>query len=100
MSKIKNKCDFCNKPAIYDGKTKMGPWAYMCSEHFEQYGVKLKSLYTELGQSADVPHKVCRVCKRTLPLTEFYKYTDNTGTLRYRTECIDCNLRMRAKKQE
>lgn len=24
------KCDFCEKEAFYDGKTKMGPWAYMC----------------------------------------------------------------------
>jgi len=35
------KCDFCDKPALYDGKTIMGPWAHMCEEHFKQYGVGL-----------------------------------------------------------
>jgi hypothetical protein len=25
-------CDFCGEPAIMDGKTKAGPWAYMCSD--------------------------------------------------------------------
>lgn len=33
------KCDFCGKPATHDGKTKMGPWAYMCDDHFKRYGV-------------------------------------------------------------
>jgi len=34
-------CQFCTKPAAYDGKTKGGPWAYMCWQHFEVYGVGL-----------------------------------------------------------
>lgn len=41
-------CDFCKQnplisyqAAQYDGRTKMGPWAYMCEEHFKQYGVGL-----------------------------------------------------------
>lgn len=41
-------CDFCQRdPTIafqaahYDGKTRMGPWADMCEEHFQQYGVGL-----------------------------------------------------------
>jgi len=41
FSKNKNKCDFCEKDAIYDGKTRMGPWGFMCDEHFSQYGVGL-----------------------------------------------------------
>jgi hypothetical protein len=37
-------CDFCaqsgvDTPAEYDGKTDMGPWAYMCAAHFCKYGV-------------------------------------------------------------
>lgn len=24
------KCDFCDAPAVYDFKTKIGPWAYGC----------------------------------------------------------------------
>jgi len=42
------QCDTCfaykrlvGIPAAYDGKTKKGPWAYMCQECFEIYGVGL-----------------------------------------------------------
>lgn len=35
------KCDFCSATASYDGRTKMGPWAYMCEECFQKYGVGL-----------------------------------------------------------
>lgn len=40
-------CDICNshgaarKPAQYDGKTKEGPWAFMCEAHFRTYGMGL-----------------------------------------------------------
>lgn len=39
-------CDYCltyrrKVPALYDGKTKSGPWAYMCKRHFGAYGVGL-----------------------------------------------------------
>lgn len=42
----KRFCDFCkqvgrSKLARYDGKTTMGPWAYMCSAHMGSYGVGL-----------------------------------------------------------
>jgi hypothetical protein len=42
-------CDFCKAktPSSVDGKTKMGPWAYMCEKHFAVYGV---GLGTALGQ--------------------------------------------------
>jgi len=46
VSKLPN-CDFCNNLAKYDGKTKIGPWAYMCERHFKEYGV---GLGTGLGQ--------------------------------------------------
>lgn len=35
------RCNFCDKEAHYDGKTKMGPWAYMCGKHFEFHGIGL-----------------------------------------------------------
>ena len=42
------QCDFCKQDptvmyqeAHYDGKTKMGPWANMCREHFRQFGTGL-----------------------------------------------------------
>jgi len=35
------KCDFCNEPAAYDAVTKLGCWANMCEEHFDQYGISL-----------------------------------------------------------
>ena len=41
-------CDMCkdlpdgwHRPAYVDGKTIMGPWAYMCSDHFQLVGVGL-----------------------------------------------------------
>jgi len=39
----KKFCDFCRREAKYDGKTKMGPWAYMCEFHFRQFGLGLGS---------------------------------------------------------
>lgn len=41
------KCDFesldgtlmdCPYSGIYDGKTKMGPWANMCEDHLKRFG--------------------------------------------------------------
>ena len=35
-------CDMCDSPnAIYDGKTKLGSWAYMCNQCFKIWGVGL-----------------------------------------------------------
>ena len=42
------QCAFCTKRAIIDGKTKSGPWAYMCGEHFVKFGFRVKGLYTTL----------------------------------------------------
>lgn len=38
-------CDLC-RPALqrdahFDGKTDMGPWAYMCDTHFRAHGLGL-----------------------------------------------------------
>ena len=38
---MNEKCQFCNNEAKYDGKTKMGPWAYLCENCFVRYGVGL-----------------------------------------------------------
>ena len=35
------QCDFCYDPALYDGKTFRGYWAYMCQAHFDAIGVGL-----------------------------------------------------------
>jgi hypothetical protein len=34
-------CDFCSNQASYDGKTTMGPWAYMCEVCFSKVGLRL-----------------------------------------------------------
>lgn len=39
-------CDFCQsnnliKRALYDGKTRLGYWSYMCQEHFYELGLGL-----------------------------------------------------------
>lgn len=36
---MKPKCDFCGKEAVYDGKTKLGPWAHMCGVCFILMGL-------------------------------------------------------------
>lgn len=43
------KCDIHNRKhdAAYDGKTIMGPWAFMCQSAFEKYG---RGLGLGLGQ--------------------------------------------------
>ncbi len=33
------ECDFCAEPAAYDGRMRVGPWAYMCERHWEIHGV-------------------------------------------------------------
>lgn len=47
----KPACDFCGSPADYDGKTNMGPWAYMCQGHFDTMGI---GLGTGRGQKLEV----------------------------------------------
>ena len=95
MAHIKQKCDFCNEPAIVDGKTVMGPWSYMCSKHFEKYGVKSAGLFKVLEQTAHETSKTCTICGKTKPIGSFYKYTDKAGVVRYRNECKKCNLSAR-----
>lgn len=54
--KMKKKiiCDVCNKDwSLYDAKTKMGEWAYMCLHCYKIYGIGLglgkgqKIIYSE-----------------------------------------------------
>lgn len=42
------KCDFCGQPAAYDAKTILGPWAYVCQQHFNMYCHHTEGLYTKL----------------------------------------------------
>ena len=49
------KCDLCQNTALYDAKTKMGPWAYMCDECFNDYGPK--QLGTGYGQKLILQEK-------------------------------------------
>jgi hypothetical protein len=40
-------CDICAaaghdpRPAVVDGRTTFGPWAYMCEAHYAEHGVGL-----------------------------------------------------------
>lgn len=45
------ECDFCDSKADYDGKTKLGAWAYMCETHYKSLGV---GLGTGKGQKLEV----------------------------------------------
>ena len=45
---IIQKCDFCEKQAYVDGKTKFGPWAYMCPDHLNEHGFSRSLLNKKL----------------------------------------------------
>ncbi len=34
-------CNFCEDEAIYDGKTIMGPWAYMCQPCWDRNSLRV-----------------------------------------------------------
>lgn len=95
---ITAKCDFCDRQAIYDGKTVFGPWAYLCEEHRQKVGVQDERFMTRLPNIDLTPKKRCSLCGVEKPLSEFYKYTDHSGTERYRNECKVCNLMARRLK--
>lgn len=94
MAHIKQRCDFCFKPATYDAMTTRGPWAFMCDEHFERLALKAAGTYKRL-EPVEVTKKVCSVCGKEKLIGEFYQYTDNRGVRRFRTECKECNLAAR-----
>lgn len=91
MQVVIRTCDFCKLPAKYDGKTKLGPWAFMCEKHFKQLGFEVPGLYSILDKRA-VSVRLCAHCGEEKPLCEFYKYTDAHGFERLRNECKACNL--------
>jgi hypothetical protein len=49
------KCDFCDNPGPYDFKTKMGPWAHGCAEHYDRFRLfnKLGTGMAQLWVTAD-----------------------------------------------
>jgi hypothetical protein len=55
-------CDFCQNGTLasYDGKTKQGPWAFMCETHFKVHGV---GLGTGAGQKLII--KEVTECQKT-----------------------------------
>jgi hypothetical protein len=85
-----NKCDFCNQPAKYDGKTLLGPWGYMCQKHFDMVGTKVRGLYTVLPE-AKLPEKRCTKCGTLKPISAFLFYMDQSGKKIYHNECYSCN---------
>lgn len=34
-------CDFCDRPALFSGRTNLGVWANMCPRHFKENGLGL-----------------------------------------------------------
>lgn len=47
------KCQMnCNKDAIYDSKTCLGPWAYLCITHYKMYGSK--TFFTKFREKEDI----------------------------------------------
>lgn len=70
------ECDFCKQakeqgkrelvePAEYDCKTVRGPHAYMCQEHFDQYGTQLGTkLVRPVKQADETLNKADAICNR------------------------------------
>ena len=81
------KCDFCSKKAEYDGKTWIGCWAYMCPDHFKQYG---KGLGLGKGQKLVIdtkPKNTCIKCGCDLSI-EAFVYACAEGLYCYRCGLI------------
>ncbi len=65
-------CYFCEQekrepvePAEYDARTTLGPHAYMCQEHFEQYGTPIGTKLVKPTKQADETiDKVDSICKK------------------------------------
>lgn len=98
MAHIRQKCDFCDNPAVYDCKTIYGPWGFCCEQHFQNIGVKTPGLFKRLEPEV-VQKKKCSHCGRELPITDFYSYVDARGVRRFRTECKVCNSGIRKKRR-
>jgi len=68
-------CDFCDTTkteAKYDGATSMGPWAYMCEQHYSQYG---EGLGLGLGQRLIVK-TICKDCNHEKPTPDPFGILD------------------------
>lgn len=51
-------------PAMYDAKTKQGPWANLCQECYDKWGV---GLGTGLGQKL-IEGRICPTCKELVEI--------------------------------
>lgn len=96
MANVKQKCDFCKKPAIYDAKTILGPWAFVCQEHFNKYCEHIPGLYKMLEPVVE-ERRTCILCGQEKSISEYYQYTDSRGVVRFRRECKTCNLEQRKR---
>lgn len=62
-------CNFCSEPALYDFKTKMGPWAYGCQGHFD-----IHRMYPDLGTGKGQKLVVEESEPKGLP-SDYYKHS-------------------------
>ena len=92
---MERRCDFCKELAIYDAKTIMGPWAYLCGYHFKKYGIRYAGMF-KLLESSEI--KICIDCSMEKPIAEFYVQRKPSG-LYYRPECKQCSL-LRKKRSD
>ena len=83
-------CDICKRekripvePAEYDVKTTLGPHAYLCQEHFEEYGTpigtKLVKPTKQADETIDEADKLCKKCGKDCSEDSW-----NKKTMRYR----------------
>ena len=60
------KCQFDEKTAVYDTKTTFGPFAYVCEEHYKQYG---RPPTTKLEKRVKIGYKSSKTLIVHLPIT-------------------------------
>jgi hypothetical protein len=93
-------CDMCQRHGVtrdaeYDSKTTMGPWGFLCGEHFEEYGTGLglgvgQKLIVETGdnelvdESPEDPNRFRKPkdidTERLTQEDEEYGWGEETGT--------------------
>ena len=80
------KCDFCTELAEYDAPTSVGPWAYMCSRHYEIEGS------SPIGTKLELKKQLPPVDKIVLGLEDdSEEYMEEAYLDGYRSiECPEC----------
>ena len=70
------QCDFCARPARYDGKTVYGPWANMCDDDLVANGYPKSN---EVTNEREVPAATCLYCGDPATHLDSFNHTCCSG---------------------